>query len=78
MTFMITGYLGAHLSFHVDVELLYTLQSKFLFFHENANRLPHELFGHFQHLSGHRGREKHDLEQKRNLSAAFLYFVLWT
>lgn len=58
--------IGVHLSFYVDVELLDTLQSKLLFFHQDANRLPHKLFGHFQNLGGHRGRQKHDLEQRRD------------
>lgn len=52
-----------HLSFHINVELLDTLQGKLFFLHQDANRIPHELLGHLQHFSWHGGREQNHLRE---------------
>ena len=41
------------LSFHIDVELVNTLQSQLLLFDENPNRIPHELLCHLKHIGKH-------------------------
>lgn len=49
------------LALNVNVELLDTLEGKLITFHENTDRLVHELAGNLEGFGGERGREDTDL-----------------
>lgn len=70
---LLTGGAGSaevgqtHLSLHIYVELLDTLEGKLFFLHQDANGISHELLGHLQHLCWHGGREQDHLEKIQNI-----------
>lgn len=57
-------YIKTHLSLHVDIELLDTLEGELFFLHQDANGVSHELLGHLQHLGWHGGREQNHLKRR--------------
>jgi len=50
---------------HSNVELLNTLQGKFILLYEDTNGLTHELGGNLKHVLGHGGGEEDDLGRLR-------------
>lgn len=70
---------NTHLSFHVNVELLDTLQGKLFFLHQDANRIPHKLLGHLQHFSWHGGREQNHLRKSSQwINTIYIYLnLMW-
>lgn len=61
-----------------DVELLDTFQAEFIFLHENAHRVTHELLGHFQHIRWHGGGQQNYLHFRAQVAEHIVDLILET